>query len=188
MHHIGRNGGTLHVRRVPIIYTDCEAYVIEIHVVWCGCPFLIQHPELIGVMYDSCVWFSTCSELLAKERNELYWQFVTEWLQSDKGTKHQTDEECVQHIEERGSVLLGATLSPLFRLSLSLRSASPKVVLYQQLASESLSAYSRSKVLLHTLFAPHSTSVLLYFTTFAVCLMDGPLAISESLLSSNMQE
>ena len=78
----------------------------------------------------------------------------------------------MQHIEERGSVLLGATLSPLFRLSLSLRSASPKVVLYQQLASESLSASSRGKVLLHMLFPPHSTAVRLYSTTFAVCLMD----------------
>lgn len=55
MHHIGRNGGTLHVRRVPITYMDRKVYVIEIHIVWCGCPFLTQHLESTGVMYDSDV-------------------------------------------------------------------------------------------------------------------------------------
>jgi UDP-glucose:glycoprotein glucosyltransferase len=80
----------------------------------------------------------SCRELLAKERNDLYWRFLEQWLATDEFVKYHTDRECVQYIEEKGSSLLGAPLSPLFRLSLSLRSASPKLVLYQQLASESL--------------------------------------------------
>ncbi|XP_024372023.1 UDP-glucose:glycoprotein glucosyltransferase isoform X2 [Physcomitrium patens] len=84
-------------------------------------------------------------ELLAKERNDLYWRFLEQWLESDESAKIHTDKECVQHIEERGSSILGAPLSPLFRLSLSLRSASPRLVLYRQLASESLAVYNSVK-------------------------------------------
>jgi len=84
-----------------------------------------------------------CSELLAKERNDLYWRFLEQWLETGESAKLHTDKECVRHIEEKGSSLLGAPLSPLFRLSLSLRSASPKLVLYRQLATESLALYEK---------------------------------------------
>lgn len=84
-----------------------------------------------------------CSELLAKERNDLYWRFIEQWLKTGESANLHTDKECVQLIEEKGSSLLGAPLFPLFRLSLSLRSASPKLVLYRQLATESLAAYEK---------------------------------------------
>lgn len=86
-----------------------------------------------------------CSELLAKERNDHYWRFLDQWLEAGESAKLQTDKECVQHIEEKGSSLLGAPLSPLFRLSLSLRSASPKLVVYRQLATESLAVHDSGR-------------------------------------------
>lgn len=86
-----------------------------------------------------------CSELLAKERNDLYWRFLEQWLATDESIKHHTDRECVQYIVEKGSSLLGGPLSPLFRFSLSLRSASPKVVMYRQLATESLAVYNSGR-------------------------------------------
>lgn len=55
MHHIRGNGGTLHIRRVSITYADCNVYVIEIHIVWCGYIFLTQHLESTGVTYDNDV-------------------------------------------------------------------------------------------------------------------------------------
>ncbi|KAG0591180.1 hypothetical protein KC19_1G156300 [Ceratodon purpureus] len=97
---------------------------VSVRAKWEGTPLLLE-----------------AGELLAKERNDLYWRFLEQWLATDKSVKHNTDRECVQYIEEKGSSLLGEPLSPLFRLSLSLRSASPKLVLYRQLATESLSLY-----------------------------------------------
>lgn len=95
--------------------------------------------------------FGSCSELLAKERNDLYWQFVDQWLEADDMGGHQTDKDCVQHIEQKGSSYLGPPLCPLFQLSLSLRSASPKLILYRQLAEESLAAhFSTRKVSLNS--------------------------------------
>jgi UDP-glucose:glycoprotein glucosyltransferase len=114
-----------------------------------------------------------CSELLAKERKDFFWQFLE--LQIAAAHPHQgaaiggqeqvftaTDQECVQQIVEQGSSLLGPSLSPLFRLSLSLRSASPKVLLYQQLAQESLAAAApHNNFLSHTTTTtPNSESVL----------------------------
>jgi UDP-glucose:glycoprotein glucosyltransferase len=99
-----------------------------------------------------------CSELLAKERKDFFWQFVE--LQIAAAHPHQGaatgEQEQVFTATDQGSSLLGPSLSPLFRLSLSLRSASPKVLLYQQLAQESLAAAAP-----HNNFLSHTTTTTL---------------------------
>ena len=51
----------------------------------------------------------SCKELLAKERNDLYWQFLEQWMATDEFVKYHTDRECVQYIEEKGQFLSWST-------------------------------------------------------------------------------
>jgi hypothetical protein len=93
------------------------------------------------------IWFSyslwhcaVCSELVSKEGDSYFWQFVEEWLKIEKPAGL-SDRDCIELIVKKGTALLGSTLSPLFHFALLLRSVSPKIVLYRQLSQESLSSH-----------------------------------------------
>lgn len=52
-----------------------------------------------------------------------------------------TAKDCLKKIAEHGKSLLSEPLASVFEFSLTLRSASPRLVLYRQLAEESLSSF-----------------------------------------------
>ncbi|XP_072958522.1 UDP-glucose:glycoprotein glucosyltransferase [Typha angustifolia] len=81
------------------------------------------------------------SELLSREWKNLFWDFTDLWLQPDKGSECQTAKCCLQRIVEDGRSFLSEHLGSIFEFSLTLRSASPRLVLYRQLAEDSLSAF-----------------------------------------------
>ncbi|BFI40446.1 UDP-glucose:glycoprotein glucosyltransferase [Marchantia polymorpha subsp. ruderalis] len=80
------------------------------------------------------------SELVAKEGDPQFWRFVEGWMR-DAEPAELSDEECVHKIVKEGTEIVGSSLAPLFQFSLSLRSASPKIVLYRQLAQQSISEH-----------------------------------------------
>ncbi|KAL2613121.1 hypothetical protein R1flu_024813 [Riccia fluitans] len=90
---------------------------------WAGTPLLLEASELVG-----------------KEGNQAFWTFVESWMAEDISGEL-SDEKCLQHILEKGADLVGSSLAPLFHFSLLLRFASPKIVLYRQLAQQSLSEH-----------------------------------------------
>ncbi|CAL4933619.1 unnamed protein product [Urochloa decumbens] len=92
---------------------------------WAGTPLLLE-----------------ASELLSKEWKDLFWDFIDHWKELDKGSDCLTAKCCVQKIVEDAHTLLNEPLSSIFEFSLTLRSASPRLVLYRQLAEESLSSVS----------------------------------------------
>ncbi|XP_060167686.1 UDP-glucose:glycoprotein glucosyltransferase isoform X1 [Lycium barbarum] len=81
-------------------------------------------------------------ELLSKESKDLFWDFIELWLQSaDENSDCQTAKDCLKRIIKYGRSLLSESLVAMFEFSLTLRSASPRIVLYRQLAEESLSSF-----------------------------------------------
>lgn len=83
-----------------------------------------------------------CRELLSKESKSLFWVFIEAWLHAkEDDTDPLTAKDCLQKISKLGSSLLSESLVSLFEFSLTLRSASPRLVLYRQLAEESLSSF-----------------------------------------------
>lgn len=80
------------------------------------------------------------SELLSKERKDYFWDFIGHWKELDKGSECLTAKCCAQKIVEDVRSLLSEPLASIFEFSLTLRSASPRLVLYRQLAEESLSS------------------------------------------------
>ncbi|KAE8009047.1 hypothetical protein FH972_005504 [Carpinus fangiana] len=80
-------------------------------------------------------------ELLSKEWKDLFWDFIEVWLHSEDGLDSYTAKGCLKKIVEHGRSLLSEPLASLFEFSLMLRSASPRLVLYRQLAEESLSSF-----------------------------------------------
>ncbi|CAM8984047.1 unnamed protein product [Rhodiola kirilowii] len=81
-------------------------------------------------------------ELLSKEWKGLYWDFIETWIENEKDrTGNYTAKECVQRIVKYGRTLVSEPLASLFEFSLTLRSASPRLVLYRQLAEESLNSF-----------------------------------------------
>ncbi|CAI0375267.1 unnamed protein product, partial [Linum tenue] len=84
-------------------------------------------------------------ELLSKEWKDLYWEFIDVW---DKIEKDEPDtysaKDCLKRIVNLGSSLLSDPLASLFEFSLTLRSASPRLQLYRQLAEESLASFPPS--------------------------------------------
>ncbi|KAF8672518.1 hypothetical protein HU200_049459 [Digitaria exilis] len=82
------------------------------------------------------------SELLSKESKDLFWDFIDHWKELDRGSECLTAKCCAQKIVEDARTLLNEPLSSIFEFSLTLRSASPRLVLYRQLAEESLSSIS----------------------------------------------
>ncbi|KAF0915839.1 hypothetical protein E2562_039167 [Oryza meyeriana var. granulata] len=90
---------------------------------WAGTPLLLE-----------------ASELLSKEWKDLFWDFIDHWKELDKASECLTAKCCVQKIVEDARSLLSEPLASIFEFSLTLRSASPRLVLYKQLAEESLSS------------------------------------------------
>lgn len=80
------------------------------------------------------------SELLSKEWKNLFWDFIEHWKELEKGSECLTAKCCVQKIVDDARAILNEPLSTIFEFSLTLRSASPRLVLYRQLAEESLSS------------------------------------------------
>lgn len=92
---------------------------------WSGTPLLLE-----------------AGELLSKEWKDLFWEFIEVWLHSEgNDAKPSTARDCLKIILGHGNSLIGHSLAPLFEFSLLLRSASPRLVLYRQLAEESLSSF-----------------------------------------------
>ncbi|AQK75944.1 UDP-glucose:glycoprotein glucosyltransferase [Zea mays] len=91
---------------------------------WAGTPLLLE-----------------ASELLSTEWKDLFWDFIDLWKDLEKGSECLTAKCCAQKIVEDAHILLNEPLSSIFEFSLTLRSASPKLVLYRQLAKESLSSF-----------------------------------------------
>ncbi|KAG6391795.1 hypothetical protein SASPL_149555 [Salvia splendens] len=81
-------------------------------------------------------------ELLSKEWKDLFWDFVESWIHAvDLDSDLRTAKDCLKKIAEHGKSLLSEPLASVFEFSLTLRSASPRLVLYRQLAEESLSSF-----------------------------------------------
>ncbi|XP_031384011.1 UDP-glucose:glycoprotein glucosyltransferase [Punica granatum] len=92
---------------------------------WSGTPLLLE-----------------AGELLSREWKDLFWEFVEVWIQNEEDhTGSYTARDCLKKILSHANSLLSDSLAPLFEFSLYLRSASPRVVLYRQLAEDSLSSY-----------------------------------------------
>ncbi|XP_022726085.1 UDP-glucose:glycoprotein glucosyltransferase-like isoform X2 [Durio zibethinus] len=101
---------------------------IAIRAKWSGTPLLLE-----------------AGELLSKESKNLFWEFIDNWEHVAKtdGDSHSA-KDCLKKILKHGSSLLSEPLASLFEFSLTLRSASPRLVLYRQLAEESLSSFPLS--------------------------------------------
>lgn len=84
-------------------------------------------------------------ELLSKQSNDLYWKFIDSWIQPDKGSDCQSAKCCVQKIVVDGQSFLSKQLASFFELSLTLRSTSPRLVIYKQLAEDSLDLFQAEK-------------------------------------------
>ncbi|XP_051146784.1 UDP-glucose:glycoprotein glucosyltransferase [Andrographis paniculata] len=92
---------------------------------WSGTPLLLE-----------------AGELLAKEWKDLFWDFVESWIQSDNvDSELNSAKDCLKKISTYGKSLLTEPLASIFEFSLTLRSASPRLVVYRQLAEESLSSF-----------------------------------------------
>ncbi|KAH6755044.1 EMS-MUTAGENIZED BRI1 SUPPRESSOR 1 [Perilla frutescens var. hirtella] len=92
---------------------------------WSGTPLLLE-----------------AGELLSNEWKDLFWDFVESWIHAvDVDSDSSTARDCLKKIAKHGKSLLAEPLASLFEFSLTLRSASPRLVLYRQLAEESLSSF-----------------------------------------------
>ncbi|GMH06742.1 hypothetical protein Nepgr_008582 [Nepenthes gracilis] len=81
-------------------------------------------------------------ELLSREWKDLFWEFIEAWLQIEENNLAiSTARGCLTKILECGRSFLNEGLASMFEFSLILRSASPRLVLYRQLAGESLSSF-----------------------------------------------
>ncbi|XP_078173674.1 EMS-MUTAGENIZED BRI1 SUPPRESSOR 1 [Carex rostrata] len=98
---------------------------------WAGTPLLLE-----------------ASELLSKEWKNLFWELTDLWIEPDKGSDCTTAKCCVERIVSDSKSLLSESLGSIFELSLTLRSASPRLVLYKQLAEDSLSLLTSEGVAL----------------------------------------
>ncbi|XP_039137617.1 UDP-glucose:glycoprotein glucosyltransferase [Dioscorea cayenensis subsp. rotundata] len=97
---------------------------VSLRAKWPGTPLLLE-----------------AGELLSKEWKGLFWKFAEGWMQSDKASECSSAKCCVQKIVDDGRALLSEHLGSVLEFSLTLRSASPRLVLYQQLAEDSLSSF-----------------------------------------------
>ncbi|KAI4296235.1 hypothetical protein L6164_036209 [Bauhinia variegata] len=98
---------------------------VSLQAKWSGTPLLLE-----------------AGELLSKEQKDLLWEFIEIWHNTEKdAVLTHTAKDCVKKILGCGQSLLREPLASLFEFSLLLRSASPRLVLYQQLAKESLSSF-----------------------------------------------
>ncbi|PIN18202.1 UDP-glucose:glycoprotein glucosyltransferase [Handroanthus impetiginosus] len=92
---------------------------------WSGTPLLLE-----------------AGELLSKEWKDFFWDFVESWIHSvNVDSDSSTAKDCLKKIAKYGKSLLSEPLASIFEFSLALRSASPRLVVYRQLAEESLSSF-----------------------------------------------
>lgn len=92
---------------------------------WSGTPLLLE-----------------AGELLSKEQKDHFWDFIDAWHHSEKDdAESYTAKGCLKKIVKHGLSILDKPLASLFEFSLMLRSTSPRLVLYRQLAEESLSSF-----------------------------------------------
>ncbi|XP_057430669.1 UDP-glucose:glycoprotein glucosyltransferase isoform X2 [Lotus japonicus] len=88
-------------------------------------------------------------ELLSKHQQHLLWDFIENWLHDashhDDAQSHSA-KDCVNNILHHARPLLRDPLASLFEFSLILRSASPALVLYRQLALDSLSSFPDDEI------------------------------------------
>ncbi|XP_058771792.1 UDP-glucose:glycoprotein glucosyltransferase-like [Vicia villosa] len=86
------------------------------------------------------------SELLSKQQQHFFWNFIDIWINTNHNPNPDVNESytakyCVKKILEQGRSLLTEPLASLFEFSLILRSASPTIALYRQLALDSLASF-----------------------------------------------
>lgn len=80
--------------------------------------------------------------MLSRERKDHFWDFIDIWHHTEKDDiDSYTAKGCLKKIIKHGLSILSEPLASLFEFSLTLRSASPRLVLYRQLAEESLSSF-----------------------------------------------
>lgn len=81
-------------------------------------------------------------ELLSKEWKYLFWDFTEYWLlAANEDFESYTAKDCLKRIVNYGKSVLSEPLALVFEFSLTLRSASPRLVVYRQLAEDSLSSF-----------------------------------------------
>ncbi|XP_058110357.1 UDP-glucose:glycoprotein glucosyltransferase isoform X2 [Magnolia sinica] len=97
---------------------------VSLRAKWSGTPLLLE-----------------AGELLSKEWKDLFWEFIEVWLHSENDSNSLTAKGCFQKIVKYGRSLLSDPLASIFEYSLTLRSASPRLVVYRQLAEDSLSSF-----------------------------------------------
>ncbi|KAA8545514.1 hypothetical protein F0562_020298 [Nyssa sinensis] len=98
---------------------------VAVRAKWSGTPLLLE-----------------AGELLSKEWKNLFWEFIELWLHTEnEDADSHTAKNCLKKIIKYGQSLLSEPLASVFEFSLTLRSASPRLVLYRQLAEESLSSF-----------------------------------------------
>ncbi|GER26746.1 UDP-glucose:glycoprotein glucosyltransferase [Striga asiatica] len=150
-----------------VLFGSCSIYAVNrgpknvqvaLRAKWPGTPLLLE-AGFVKSAVSRTFWFSMCfvksgmddiverrvsvhGELLAKESKDLYWDFVESWIHStDVHSDSSTAKDCLKKIANFGKSLLNEPLASIFEFSLTLRSASPRLVLYRQLAEESLSSF-----------------------------------------------
>ncbi|XP_050375561.1 UDP-glucose:glycoprotein glucosyltransferase [Argentina anserina] len=98
---------------------------VAVRAKWSGTPLLLE-----------------AGELLSRERKEHFWEFIEVWHHTDKDDLDSYNAKgCLNLFLKHGHSILSGPLAYLFEFSLTLRSASPRLVLYRQLAEESLSSF-----------------------------------------------
>ncbi|XP_038972824.1 UDP-glucose:glycoprotein glucosyltransferase-like [Phoenix dactylifera] len=95
---------------------------VSLRAKWTGTPLLLE-----------------AGELLSKELKNLFWEFTDLWLEPDKGSDCLTAKCCIHKIVHVARSLQSEPLGSVFEFSLMLRSASPRLMLYRQLAEDSSS-------------------------------------------------
>lgn len=95
--------------------------------------------------HSPCLMRCCCSfdrELLSSQWKDFYWDFTEFWLlKGSEDSGSHTAKDCLRTIVNYGKSLLSKPLASVFEFSLTLRSASPRLVLYRQLAEDSLSSF-----------------------------------------------
>lgn len=97
---------------------------VSLRAKWSGTPLLLE-----------------AGELLSKEWKDLFWDFTEFWLLSAGDSHDLTAKDCLMKVVNYGKSVLSESLASVFEFSLTLRSTSPRLVLYRQLAEDSLSSF-----------------------------------------------
>lgn len=100
---------------------------------WTGTPLLLE-----------------AGELLSKEWKNLFWEYIEVWLQNEnKELDSHSAKDCLKKIVNSAKPLLSENLASVFEFTLTLRSASPRLVVYQRLAVESLASFPLDDDIIH---------------------------------------